>query len=421
MEGARRPRLVVYSHVYPNAAQPTFGLFVRERMRRVAEHLDLVVVAPVPWFPGQGLARRWRPHLRPPVPRVERQDGIEVHHPRFFSIPGLFKGADAFFEALGTLALLLRLRRAGRCDLIDAHFIWPDGVAAAWLARLLGCPYSITLRGSLMRFRGRVLHRIQIRRALAGAARIFTVAASLRAEALAWGEAPERVQVVANGVDLDRFYPEPRALCRARWGLSPEARVLVSVGGLSERKGFQHLIAALPALLASEPELHLLIAGGATPEGNTAEALRALAIRLGVADRVHLLGAVAPDALRFVYSAGDVFALATRFEGWANVLLEAMACGLPVVTTEVGGNAEVVCDARLGMLLPYAEGRGDGETLRLALVEALRAALARDWDRHFIRDHARANAWQTRIPALVAALASLDRAAGREEGAPCAP
>lgn len=388
------PHLLVYTRVYPNTTQPNYGLFVRERMRRVAEHLDLVVVAPVPWFPLQGLIRRFLPHYRPEVPYYEEQEDIRVYHPRFFCFPGFLKWTDGWFQALGSLRLLRRLQRSDfHFDLIDAHFVYPDGVAARLLSRWLKRPYTITLRGSLTRFEASRLHRIQIAKALAEAARVFSVADSLRQDAIGWGQHPDHLKVVGNGVDLERFYPEKRSACRQRFNLPENAKVLVSVGGLTERKGFHRIIDLMPRLLKRYPELHFIIAGGASPEGNNEVELRDQIQRLNLQGKVHLLGPIPPQELRYVYSCGDVFTLATRFEGWANVFLEASACGLPIVTTQVGGNAEVVNSDLVGLLTPY----GDAE----ALFNALCVALDRDWNRQAILDHAHANAWQTRIPELV--------------------
>lgn len=123
--------------------------------------------------------------------------------------------------------------------------------------------------------------------------------------------------------------------------------------------------------------------------------LRALAVESGLADRVHFLGALAPEELKVPLSAADVFVLASSYEGWANVFLEAMACGLPVVTTDVGGNAEVVASGDLGAVVPY----GDGD----ALEEAISSALVRPWNREAIRRHAETQSWDARIPRLLAA------------------
>lgn len=396
MPDRKRPRLVVFTRVYPNAAQPNLGLFVRERMQRVAQHLDLIVVAPAAWFPFQNLLGRFRPHSRPPLPAFEQQGALHVYHPRFFCIPGLFKWTDGFFLALGCLPLLRRLKRDFGFDIIDAHFVYPDGVAAGRLAKWLGCPYTITLRGSLTRFQSSVLHRRQIEKALTAASRVFSVADSLRQDAIRWGQSPEHVQVIGNGANLERFFPENQRASRRHLNLPEKGRLLISVGGLTERKGFHRVIATLPELLKQQPDLHLVIAGGATPEGNNEAELREQVRQLGLEGRVWFLGQIPPDQLRFVYSAGDLFVLATRFEGWANVFLEASACGLPIVTTRVGGNAEVVSSEKVGLLVPY----GDHAALRDAIAEAL----VRDWDREAILAHARANAWETRIPELVAAL-----------------
>jgi glycosyltransferase involved in cell wall biosynthesis len=149
----------------------------------------------------------------------------------------------------------------------------------------------------------------------------------------------------------------------------------------------------MPALLRSFPELHLVVVGGPSQEGDWTAKLEAQVATLGLQRCVRFLGPVAPERLPMVMSAADVFVLATSNEGWANVFLEAMACGLPVVTTRVGGNAEVVCDETLGIVVPF----GDGDVLREAIDQALR----RDWDRRRIRCHAERNAWERRVEQLV--------------------
>lgn len=400
----QHPALVVFTHVFPNTAQPTYGVFVRERMFRVAQHLPVTVVAPVPWFPGEGLIRRLRPHYRPRVPYHEVQDGIDVYHPRFLSIPRFFKFTDPLFEAFSSLPLLRRLRRAGRMDILDAHFVFPDGVAAGLLGRLLRVPHTITLRGTILRIsRTRVRYRLA-QWAMRRAARVFSVADSLRQTAIGMGIDPDHVQVVSNGINLNLFQPEDRTQCRTELGIDADAPVLITVGTLNERKGFHRVIEQLPALLERHPKLVYLAVGGEHPDGDE-QRLRALAAKLGVTEHVRFAGRQAPDKLRYYYSAADLFVLPTRFEGWANVFLEAAACGLPTVTTRVGGNAEVIHSRELGLLVPYA----DDDALREAILEAL----ATDWDRDHIIAYARANAWEQRIPELLGAFQRIHDAAGR--------
>lgn len=405
-----RPHIVVLSSLFPSARQPGAGLFIRERMFRVGRELPLAVVSPVPWFPLQGLVRRWRPGFRAGAPAHECQQGVDVWFPRFFSVPGLLKGLDGLFMALGAWPRLRRLKREGRLDVIDAHFAYPDGYAAALLGRWLSVPVTITLRGTEMPHSKNPALRPRLVRTLEAAAQVFSVSDSLRRLAIGLGAATEKIEVVGNGVDIARFHPVERDEARRKYGLPVDARVLVSVGALVERKGMHRVIDCLPALIERHPGLHYLIVGGASPEGDNRAELAAQVARLGLADRVRFSGALPPDELKWALSAADVFVLATRNEGWANVFLEAMACGLPVVTTDVGGNAEVVCRDELGSIVPFGDAA--------ALQQALDNALSRDWDRAAILEYARANLWDTRIAQLLRAYEPLfDRTPGAIDSA----
>jgi teichuronic acid biosynthesis glycosyltransferase TuaC len=403
-----RPRIAVLCTLFPSPLQPGAGIFVRERMFRVARQLPLTVVAPVPWFPFQAILRRWRPGFRLPTPRYEQQDHIDVWRPRFFSIPGFAKPLDGMFLAIAAFARLRRLKRDGRLDLIDAHFGYPEGYAAVLLGRWLRVPVTITLRGNEARHAGRPALRARLVRALDGATRVFTVSESLRKVALSLGIAPERVRTIGNGVDATRFAPIDRDEARRRLGIARDAKVLISVGGLVERKGFHRVIDTLPELRKRHPALVYLVVGGPSAEGDWSSRLARQVEALGLADCVRFLGPVASDELKFKLSAADVFVLATSNEGWANVFLEAMACGLPVVTTDVGGNAEVVADAAVGTIVAY----GDHAALRAAIEQALE----RGWDRAAIRRYAEANGWDRRVATLVDEFRSIHAAAARERG-----
>jgi glycosyltransferase involved in cell wall biosynthesis len=396
--GSNRVDLVVFSALFPSAARPGAGLFIRERMFRVAQHRPLVVVSPQPWFPGQSLIRWLRPGYRPQASVLEIQQGIRVYHPRFLSVPGLLRRFDGWSMALGSFLLLRRLRAEG-ARLIDAHFTFPDGEAAIRLGRWLGLPVTITLRGTEVPHSRSPALRPRLVRTLKAAARVFSVSDSLRRLAFELGAAAEKTEVVGNAVDIRRFHPVDRVDARVRLGLPESAKVLISVGGLVERKGMHRVIDCLPALLGQHPDLHYLVVGGSSPEGDMRAELDAQVARLGLAGQVHFLGALPPDELKWPLSASDVFVLATRNEGWANVLLEAMACGLPVVATDVGGNREVVCRDELGSIVPFGDAA--------ALQQALSAALDKAWDRDTILDYAQANQWDKRVTQLLRAYGPL--------------
>jgi teichuronic acid biosynthesis glycosyltransferase TuaC len=387
-----QPRLLVYSSLFPSAARPGAGLFIRERMFRVAARFPMVVVSPVPWFPLQGLIRRWKPWFRPATTRHEQQQGIDVYYPRFLSFPGVLKSLDGLFMALGSLSLLWRLRRTFRFNLIDAHFAFPDGDAATLLGRWFRVPVTITLRGTevpLARYR---LRRRRMLLAMQRATRIFAVADSLKRHVTALGTPEYKILVVGNGVDISKFYPLPQVDARGHLQLTENVPILISVGGLVERKGVHRVIEVLPALREEFPVLQYLVVGGPGPEGDWQARLKQQVIELGLQDAVRFLGSMPGEQLKLPLSAANVFVLATRNEGWANVFLEAMACGLPVVTTGVGGNAEVVCRPELGTIVPFGDSG--------ALERALREALKKNWSREKILAYARDNAWEKRVDVL---------------------
>ncbi|MES2408227.1 MAG: glycosyltransferase [Pseudomonadota bacterium] len=388
-----KPHIVVFSTLFPHAGAPNAGPFIRERMFRVGEVLPLTVVSPQPWFPGQSLLRRWKPHFRPPALRHESQHGIEVLHPRFFSVPGAFKQLDGFFMALGSYFTLKKLQCDRKLDILDAHFAYPDGYAATLLGKWLEVPVTITLRGTEIPHSSNAKLRPLLVRALTRAARVFSVSGSLRRHAISLGISADKIRVVGNGVDSAKFNRVNRAEARAQLGISIDVPVLISVGGLVERKGFHRVIECLPALKIRYPNLVYLIVGGASAEGDMRAELDQQVAALSLQDTVRFLGIIPAASLKWPLSAADVFVLSTRNEGWANVFLEAMACGLPVVSTDVGGNAEVVCSDELGIIVPFGD--------RTSLSAALLTALEKNWDRAAIIGYAHVNDWQTRVEVLV--------------------
>lgn len=398
---AQRPALLVYSSLFPSPVQPNAGVFVRERMFRVGAHLPIVVVAPTPWFPFQSVLRMFRPHFRPMPPAHQQQDGVDVLYPRYFSIPGVFKQWDGLFMALSTYAMVKRLHQAGRVDIIDAHFAYPDGYAATLLGRWLKVPVAITLRGTEARHARTPALVGPLKKALQGATRLIAVSSELQRVAVQLGADPARALVVGNGVDISKFQPHPKDEARAKLGIGPKARVLISVGGLVERKGLHRVIPLLPELLKTYPDLVYLIVGGASAEGDNRAELEKMVADLGLGAHVRFLGPKPHEEVAAVLSAADVFVLATRAEGWANVFLEAMACGLPVVTTDVGGNREVVCRSELGEVVPF----GDAQ----ALSKALQAALRAQWNAARIRQYAQENAWPHRVQVLLDVFRTMDK------------
>lgn len=379
----KRPiRTLLFSTLYPSAVRPIHGIFVETRLRELLKtgQVESRVVAPVPWFPWRG--ERFGEYGRfAATPRVEERNGIEVHHPRYFLPPRIGMNLAPYTLALGALPTIRRLIRQGfDFDLIDAHYYYPDGVAAGFVARLLNKPFVVTARGTdLNLIPNYPLPRKLILDTARRAAASIGVCSALMDSLAELGGDPAKLKVFRNGVDLERFAPESRAEARQRLGLPLARRQLLSVGHLIERKGHHLAIEALPLLPA---DFDLVIVGG----GAERAALEALAVRLGVSSRVRFAGVVAQTELKWWYGAADILLLCSSREGWANVLLEGMACGTPVVATNIWGTPEVVSSTDAGLLMR--------ERSAAALAEAVLALWAAYPERERVRRHAEGFSWE---------------------------
>ncbi len=349
----RKLRTLLFSTLYPSSVRPSHGIFVETRLRELlaSGEVETRVVAPVPWFFSTH-PRFGEYALMARTPARETRQGIDVLHPRYFLPPKVGMHLAPWSMALGAMFAVRQLQREGfDFDLIDAHYYYPDGVAAAIVAKWLGKPYVVTARGTdLNLIPQHTLPRKMIHWAARGAQASVGVCAALMDVLCDWGLPPERLLVMRNGVDLARFRPSPQPLARSELGLSGSP-ILLSVGHLIERKGHHIAIAALAELLPGHPQAQLVIIG----EGPEREALQALVQKLGVQGNVRFTGALPNQDLYRWYGAADALILASSREGWANVLLEAMACGTPVVATRIWGTPEVVAADVAGLLVDRRE------------------------------------------------------------------
>lgn len=348
-------KILTFSTLFPNAEKPGHGIFVETRLRHLVSsgRVEARVVAPVPWFPSTN--PRFGQYARfAKAPRREVRHGIEVSHPRYPVLPKVGMNVAPLLLAQAVKPAIRRMLDEGYdFDLIDAHYFYPDGVAAAMLARAFGKPLVITARGSdITLFPQYALPRRQILWAARRADAVITVCNALRDEVVGMGIDSDRVVSLRNGVDLELFRPTER---------TPNAMfTLLAVGHLVPVKAQDLIIGALPLL----PGVRLVLAG----DGPDRAKLEALAAQLGVTERVTFLGAVPQAQLRSHYGSADALVLSSSREGWANVLLEAMACGTPVVASRVYGTPEVVAAPEAGVLMAERSYQGVADA-----VNALRA------------------------------------------------
>ncbi len=376
-------RTLLFSTLYPSSVRPGHGIFVETRLRELLKsgRVQTQVVAPVPWFPlTHDRFGSYAKFAR--TPRVERWNDVPVHHPRYVLLPKVGMTSAPLALALAALPTLRRLIREGfDFDLIDAHYYYPDGVAAALLGRWLRKPVLVTARGSdLSQIAGYALPRRMIRWAAHEVQASIGVCAALVDVLKDMGVPADRLHVMRNGVDLELFRPQPRDEARQALGLQGDP-VIISVGNLIELKGNHLTLAALPQILARHPRAQFVMVGA----GAERDALARQAQALGVASQVRFAGRVPQRDLATWFSAADVSVLASSREGWANVLLESMACGTPVVATRVWGTPEVVTQPCAGELVP--------ERTPAAIAEAVLGLLARQPTRAAVRTYAEGFSW----------------------------
>ena len=339
-----KPKLLTFSTLYPNACQPRHGIFVEERLRHLVGTGDVQakVVAPVPWFPSsRAVFGQYGLYAR--VPQEETRRNIEVMHPRYPVIPKVGMRLAPMLLATSLYRFLRgRIRDGYDFDLIDAHYLYPDGVAAVRLGQKLGKPVVLTARGTdvnlIPDYPG---PRRQIINACRQAQSVITVSEALREALIKLGVSKDKVVTLRNGVDLEAFKPQDKSA--AKRALEVEGPVWLSVGHLIESKGHHLAIEAA----AKVPEVTLVIVG----DGPEQTALHALVRRLGVSDRVRFAGHEDHGSLPRYYSAADTLILASSREGMPNVALESMACGTPVIATAIGGTPEIVTVPEAGELM----------------------------------------------------------------------
>jgi teichuronic acid biosynthesis glycosyltransferase TuaC len=385
-------RVLTLATLFPNGARPTFGVFVERQTSALAalEDVEVQVAAPVglPLWPLS-----LHPHyaaLRA-LPAREVWNGLVVHRPRYRVWPGLSQAGTARRLADALLPMLRELRRSFPFDLIDAEFFWPDGPAAMRLAEALGVPFSVKARGSDIHLWGTTPGiSEQIVAAGKAAGGLIAVSAALKRDMAALGLPEEKIRVHHTGIDLERFRPADRAAAKAALGI--EGPLLASIGHLNARKGQEIAIAALARI----PGATLILAG----DGPERAKLERDAAARGPSGRVRFLGVQPHDALPALLAAADVMVLPTASEGLANVWVEALACGTPVVTSDVGGAREVVDRPEAGRLVPR-----EPEAVAAAVNELLANPPAQD----AVRAAAERFSWQRNAAELRAHLAGLLR------------
>ena len=333
-------------------------------MRAVA---DLEIVQPLPYFPIVRPLPRW---ARSPSHTV---DGNQIHHAPMPYVPGVLKRFDGRFLERAVMSVVGPMHRARPFDLIEAHFGFPDGVGALRAAARLGVPAFVTVRGLETDYLRDPAIGPQLAEALRRAAGCVSVSHSLKRLVTEHGVPPDSVRVIPNSVDRNLFRPAEKSAARASLDLPADEPLVLTVGTLINLKRHHVVVQALARVRQEHPGARLAIIGTEREERDYPTRLRKLAADLGLQQAVRIVGAVAPPDVARWLAAADTFCLVSAREGCCNAVLEALACGRPVVTTPAGDNPDFVKDGQNGYVVPI----DDVEATATALIAAIGA---RHWD-----------------------------------------
>lgn len=375
-------KVLVFTNLYPNHMMPNHGVFVKERMTKFAglDGDQVKIVAPVPYFPPLKFNWRWKYSQ---VARRETIEGLEVLHPRFVIPPKFGMSLYGLLMFLSTLPAVMKLKRDFDFEVIDAHYVYPDGFAAVLLGSFFRRPVVVSARGSDINLFSRfpIIRRL-LKLTLRKAAAVIAVCHALKDAMVNLNIPAAKITVIPNGVDTAKFFPVAKQVARRQLGL-PDGKIILSVGELIPRKGFHVLIQALELLVREHgrQNIRLIIVG----EGAYRKTLEGQIASLKLVKHVRLAGSVPHAELYKWYSAADLFCLASDREGWPNVILESLACGTPVVATAIWGTPEILTSDKVGMLTKR-EVRDMAEKLSLALDKS--------WQSQEIVDFAGAYTWE---------------------------
>jgi glycosyltransferase involved in cell wall biosynthesis len=353
------------------------------KIKYFARTNDLRVVAPVPYFPKINISEKWYRYTK--VAHFEHIDGLPVWHPKYFILPKLSMSFYGEYMYWSTRRLIEKLDSEYNFEAIDAHYVYPDGYAAAKLAKRLKKPLVISARGTDINLYAEIpLVRKKLLSAMQYADRLIAVSQSLKDRMCTLGINEDKIEVIPNGVDFDKFYQVDKKQARQDLSLPMDRKIIFSVGLLTDRKGFHFLIDAMALLKKkhSKADLPLLLIIG---EGERRAKLEAQVQRLDLVNHVRLVGAVPHNELYNYYNASDVFTLVSSREGWPNAVMEALACGIPVVATSIWGIPEIIKSEDYGILVEKQDPA--------LICEGLYEALSRSWDRNKILTYSRQFDW----------------------------
>ena len=360
---------------FPTRNRPTLGLFVHRRLSKLSDYGDLRMLVPQPYFPI----------LRPrPADESLAGTSMPVSIRRMFYLPGVAKDWDGWWLEKVVSRWISSMKDLDPgATILDAHFGYPEGVGCYRVAKRLGIPLFITVRGLETELMEVPAIRKQMLEAFDYCTGVISVSQSLKDMLVGKGVAASKIRVISNGVDSDIYSPGDKIESRRKLGVPLDAKLIVSLGNVQRRKGYDLLIEAM-APYCDLPSFRSVILGGVN-EPATMSSLEARVAQLGMSNQVSFLGQATPDLVVQWLRAADAFVLPTRREGCCNAVLEALSSGVPVITTPAGDNTKFVVDGQNGFIVPHEDPKG--------LHRAIERAWEHPWDPQAISQSVHQYTW----------------------------
>ena len=364
-------KIIAITNLFPNSLNPTKGLFNYQQLKALRQQsVEVTVIAPIPW------------HHFSKLPEREIIDGFNVYHPRYFVMPKIGRSLYGFLFTMSLLPKIKKLYKELKFDMILSTWAYPDAFGSYLIAKALKKSIVIKIHGTDINLYTRYfLRRKMIAWALSNSDKTISVSDALKEEITKIGVPSNKIVVIPNGINTELFKPMDQLECRRVVGLPLDKKIILYAGNFEYVKGVDMLIDAFGGLLQLRDDTLLVLLG----DGSFYKKLREKAEVFNMESRVIFAGRIKHDAMRYYMNASDVFCLPSRSEGCPNVVLEAMACGKPVVATKVGGIPELVSDSNFGILVTPENPR--------YLTDALKEALDKKWDYKEIALHVSKFTW----------------------------
>lgn len=357
--GYGRMKLLVLTNLFPNAEERTRGIFIYQQLKALNRKHDIKVICPVAWHPFKHSIKTHKSEF----------GGIPVIYVRYFYTPKVLRSLYGLFLTISIINHFRKTEKV-RYDKIYAFWAYPDGFAAWALSRLYKIPLIISLRGSDINVLTLYpLLRWQIRYILNKCEHVFAVSRELKEKTVAIGVLYNKITVIPNGVDNSIFYPSSKESARKIINCPLKELVLLYVGGLKDIKGVMILMEAIRIIAtAGGSEMTLYLVG----EGPLRASIERFAEINNLKSWVKCVGGVRHERIAVWMNAADRFVLPSYHEGCPNVLLEALACNLPVVATNVGAVPDIVADFNAAVLVPPGDPA--------AMARAIQESFDKRWD-----------------------------------------